>query len=310
MSAAKKGKLKERHHWWPEALSKHWCEADGLINVIGANGQAFRAPPKKIGVIGNGHIIKLGRGQPSPWDESFEAVFDAADNAFPSLVGWLEGLDHAFILSPKNRAERFLAQPITDEQFANLIEGIVSLAVRSPKFRAAAVAPAIHLRGPLPADERHVLEAINMRHCQRMIADTCKRSGKLVVLFAGASEFCFGDGFYNTATGVSAPPMNPKMLVPITPQIAVLYARPIAFGVEPRLATLVLDAEEVQAINTATQVYAKDWLYFRSSKPVIIESFSEAEHRRFADHQNVVDQIICDIPGVRQRGIFGSGLIF
>jgi hypothetical protein len=305
MSAARKGKLKERHHWWPECLSAHWCGADGLINVIGADGREFRSPPANVGVIGNGHIIKLGKGKPSPWDESFEHAFDAADSALPRIVAWLETLERQWVERPPRRTERFLTQPVTDAQFGELVESLVSLAVRSPKFRAAAVAPAIHLRGPLEPDERHVLEAMNMRHCQRMIADACKRGGKLVALYAKEGEFIFGDGFYNTATGVSTPPISPRMLVPLTPQIAVLYSRPMAFGVEPRLTTLVVDAAEVDAFNIVVQAYAKDWLFYRRIRPEINEHFRIREHRIFTDHNNPVDQIARDIPGVRNSGLFG-----
>lgn len=129
---ATKGKLKERHHWWPECLSERWCEADGRINVIRSEGDPFRTKPRNAGVIGNGHIIKLGRGKPSPWDESFEHVFDAADSAFPRVVTWLEGLKRRSADASELRSARFLPQPITNDQFAELVEGLVSLAVRSP----------------------------------------------------------------------------------------------------------------------------------------------------------------------------------
>jgi hypothetical protein len=293
-----KGKLKERHHWWPVCLSARWRGVDGFINVIGADGREFKARPAKVGVIGNGHIIKLGKGRPSPWDVSFEHVFDAADSALPRLVRWLECLDRRWIERPLRRSDRFLVQPVTDEQFAELVESLVSLAVRSPKFRAAAVSLAVHLRGPLCPDERHVLEAMNMRHCQRMIADGCKRGGKLVALYAKEGEFIFGDGFYNSATGVSAPPISPRILVPLTPQIAVLFSRPMAFCVEPRLTTLVVDASEVDALNDVVQTYAKDWLFYRDIRPEIGEHFRVREHRIFTDANNPVDQIARDIPGV------------
>lgn len=304
---AKKGKLKERHHWWPECLSERWCEADGQINVIRSEGDPFRTKPGNAGVIGNGHIIKLGRGKPSPWDESFEHVFDAADSAFPRVVTWLEGLDRRPADASELRSARFLPQPITNDQFAALVEGLVSLAVRSPMFRAAAVGAAIRLRGALPPDERHQLEVMNMRHCQRMIADTCKSGGKLAVLFAEEGEFIFGDGFYNTATGVSAPPISPRMLVPLTPSIAVLYTRPMAFMTEPRLVTLVLRADEVAAQNTVVQVYAKDFLYYRSLKPIMNEHFRAATHLRLTDTNNPVDALAQELPGVRSgHPLFGD----
>lgn len=299
MTGGKRGRLKERHHWWPECVSKHWCEADGQINAIRSTGQTFRAPPSNVGVIGNGHIIKLGRGRPSPWDESFEHVFDAADSSFPAVLKWLDGLEREWRPTAKPRSSRYMAQPDPGPMFGQAIECMVSLAVRSPKFRAASVGVALRLRGPLPADEQHNLEAMNMRHCQRMIADACKSGGKMAVIYAKEGEFIFGDGFFNTATAVSGPPHSPKMLVPLTPKISVLYARPMTFATEPRLVTLVLDEAEVASLNDVVQIYSKDQIFWRSSPPVVTEDFRKGAHLVFADRNNVVDGLIGDIPGVR-----------
>ena len=48
----------------------------------------------RLGVIGNGHLIKLGRiDEETDWSQSFERVFDRADIAFPNLIQKLEGLE-------------------------------------------------------------------------------------------------------------------------------------------------------------------------------------------------------------------------
>src|SRR5690606_11016925 len=64
----------ERHHWWPECLSKHWADPDGGVHWLRPDGSEQRAKPAAFGVIGNGHFIKLGReaGETTAWDQNFE----------------------------------------------------------------------------------------------------------------------------------------------------------------------------------------------------------------------------------------------
>ena len=90
-------KLKsERHHWWPVCVSRHWVGEDGKTGWLKPDGSTVRIPPARLGVIGNGHLIKLGRNdEDTAWDQSFERVFDSADTAFPDLISWLEGLERS-----------------------------------------------------------------------------------------------------------------------------------------------------------------------------------------------------------------------
>jgi hypothetical protein len=68
-------KLKSaRHHWWPRCVSRLWADEDGTTGWIKTDGSVIRIPPDKLGMIGNGHHIKLGRnpGEMTDWDSSFE----------------------------------------------------------------------------------------------------------------------------------------------------------------------------------------------------------------------------------------------
>ncbi|WP_447414900.1 hypothetical protein, partial [Clostridium perfringens] len=103
----------------------------------------------------------------SPWDQNYEAEFQAADDAFPRVIEWLDGLERAGPPFEIPRQERILPQQITDEQFLDLLQCVVSLAVRSPMHRERSVSLAEHLRGPLPERERNNLIGANMRNAQR-----------------------------------------------------------------------------------------------------------------------------------------------
>ena len=296
-------KLKsERHHWWPRCVSAHWAAEDGTTGWIKPDRSYVRVPPKELGLIGNAHHIKLGRhaGDSTDWDTSFEDDFDAADANFPSVISWLESLKHEF-MPHRELHDRFLVQSAADDQLRLLTECVVSLAVRSPMNREASVSLAEHLRGPIANPERNALIGANMRHSQRMIADSIGANGKFAVLFSHGREFIFGDGFFHNVRAVVNPPIGPKILAPITPSVSVIVTRPTSFTVQPRLSTIVLNDEEVDSCNHAVQVYSRQALYFRSHQPTVDDVFTRNEHREYSRPDNPIDNLIRSIPGVPPR---------
>lgn len=296
-------KLKsERHHWWPECVSRHWAAEDGKTGWLKPDGSFVRIPPARLGVIGNGHHIKMGTGgEPSAWDESFERVFDKADTGFPGLITWLEGLDHRPVRDVADLRHRFVAQQCNDDKLVMMTECAVSLAVRGPRNREASVAVADHLRGHIDSAERNALIGINMRNSQRMIADSIGARGKFVAVYSEEKEFIFGDGFFHNVANSQMAPHSPKLFVPITPRICILVCRPSKYMVEPKLSTLVLEEHEVDLCNQAVQVYSKNAIYFRSQQPVLHENFRRTTHMHYQDHRNLIDNIIHSIPGVPAR---------
>jgi len=295
-------KLKsERHHWWPECVSRHWAAEDAKTGWLKPDGTAVRIPPARLGVIGNGHHIKLGKGgESSPFDQSFERVFDAADTGFPKLIKWLAELERAPIQAVALR-DRFKAQQCSDDELSLMTECAVSLAVRGPMNREASIAVAEHFRGPLESTERNALIGLNMRNSHRVVADSIGTTGKFVAIYSQEKEFVFGDGFFHNVANAQMPPHSPKLIVPITPNICILVCRPSAYRTEPRLTTLVLNEQEVDECNHAVQIYSKNAIYFRSQQPKIHEEFRRAVHLRYAHSDNPIDRLIHSIPGVPTR---------
>lgn len=296
-------KLKSaRHHWWPRCVSARWAAEDGTTGWMKPDGSCIRVRPKKLGLIGNAHHIKLSHlpGDSTPWDTNFENEFDTADSNFPAVIAWLENLDHEFLLNRELR-DRFLSQPATDDQLRVLTECVVSLAVRSPMNREASVSHAERLRGPLPNPERKALIGANMWRSQRVIADNIGARGKFVVLFSNEREFIFGDGFFHNVKAILNPPMNPKILAPITPNMSVIVTQPMSYTVQPRLSTIVLNYKEVNQCNHAVQVYSRQALFFRSERPMAEDAFTCGEHRVYSHPDNPIDKLIHSIPGVPPR---------
>ena len=283
-------------------MSRHWAGEDGKTGWLRPDGSCLRIPPAKLGVIGNGHHIKMGReGESSPWDQSFERAFDKADSRFPELIRWLEGLERRPIHDVMELRRRFVPQQCADEQLLLMTECAVSLAVRAPMNREASVAVAEHLRGPIEAAERNALIGLNMRNSQRVIADSIGARGKFVAVYSQDKEFVFGDGFFNNVSNAQMAPHAPKLFVAITPGICILVCRPSRNMVEPTLLTLVLDDREVDICNHAVQIYSKNAIYFRSEQPVLQEEFRRAEHLRYAHPGNPIDSLIHSIPGIPAR---------
>jgi hypothetical protein len=272
----------------------YWLQPDGTIK---------RSTPANFGVIGNGHHIKLSNNpnESSPWDESFEKEFQKADGNFPEVIDWLDDLDRVDPPFDRPIASRIIPQPTTDENFAKLIECLASLAVRSPMHREGGVRGAEYLRGEIAAREQHALIGLNIRHSLRNAVRQIGGRGKAMVIFSPEREFLFGDGFFNNLT----PPVDhllfPKMLVPLTPWMAVLFAQPTKYSTDPRLVTLVISPNETDEINHAVHVYASDALFYRAEQPVVTDAFAIGRHQIFQDDHNSVDALIHQIPGVPPR---------
>jgi hypothetical protein len=296
-------KSSERHHWWPVAVSQHWKNDEGCTHWVRPSGEVKIAPPKNFGVIGNAHFVKLGDDptQSVAWDENFEKEFHDADANFPATLAWLDSLSREDRTSAQSLRERYVPLPAPDHKLRNLVEGLVSLVVRSPLNRAALIGPAEKLRGPLPERERNTLIALNMRGCQRRLVSHIGTRAKFAVIFSPDREFVFGDGFYSNLLASVGPPLAPRVLVPLTPRISVLMARPSElYCSDPRLVTLVVTAEETRNLNGIIQAYSKAAMFYRTEAPDISEHFLAAEHMQFASSAgNIIAQMIESLPGVR-----------
>jgi hypothetical protein len=287
-----------RHHWWPECVSSHWADADGMVHWVLTTGEVRRIPPAQLGAIGNGHFINLSGmpGGASPWDENFEPEFDRADNEFPSVISWLEGLVKV-PLEERSLLGRFSPQSATDGQLAVLAECVISLAVRSPMNRSAAVALAEHYRGNVPNPERNALIGLNIKKSQRVASDATGSRAKFVVIYSPKKEFVFGDGFCSNISGPINGVYSPRILVPVTPEISVLIVRPMSYGTSPKLVSITFEPDEAVALNEVVQVYSKDMVIYRSEAPLLLPDYKLGAHRRYNGY-SVVDMLVDSIPGV------------
>ena len=286
-------KLKgEQHHWWPRCVSRYWADIHGTVGRIEPSGRIVPVLPRGLGSIGNGHHGKLSNKagfNTTDWDFTFEQEFADADGRFTDVISWLNSLKHAPIVGDALR-DRFRAQPATDDLLRALTECVISLVIRSPMNRDAfALLPE---RFGLPASnaDRNAVISMNMHGKQRAMSDSIGSTGKFAVLFSSSREFIYGDGCFNNLDGAVDPPNYPKLLVPVTPEIAVIVCCPLSYLVEPRLSSIVLADEETDYCNHAIQVYSRHEMFFRSQPPKLDSAFTSGERRRYARADNPVDQ--------------------
>lgn len=285
----------ERHHWWPRSLSRFWADENGFAHQISWEGQVVRTVPGNFGSITNAHHIELAK-RPTVWDTSFESVFGNADTRFPGLVEWLTSLAEKTPAVAGNLASRLRAQSAEEEILDSLAEGLISLVVRGPAFRnlIKLSIDGLRRRTPMPElDPDDPLIPANMRHCQETFHQAIKNHGKFVVLLSDLHEFIFGDGFLHNFTSPAGAPVCPLCLVPLTPSITVLYARPHQFSTYPRLASIRVNSDELKFLNDTVQIYSRNFLFFRSEQPALLPEFSRREFRQYQFHSHPwLDQVV------------------
>jgi hypothetical protein len=185
--------------------------------------------------------------------------------------------------------QRLEAQQAPAEMVDDLITCLISLIVRSPRFRNSVRSRVEQIRsdmGLVDAEAEDGLIGINMRDCQRRFSRALGGRGKFAVLYTDSREFIFGDGFLHNFSSTTHIPMSPRWLVPLTPTICLLYARPLSYRTEPRLMTMQLTPDEVRFVNCTVQVYSRDYIFFRSQQPEIIADFSRQEFRQYPHHRH------------------------
>lgn len=292
-----------KHHWWPETLSSYWADDEGGVTWLRPNGKSIKSAPKKFGAIKDGHTIRMSNlpGDESVWDNSFEKDFDQADGSFHRVLKWLNELDRCGPPFETSLTKRFVATPVSQSDFDELLVCAFSLIVRSPQFRQIAGAYSIH--HGMPGHERSVRRVMmaNMRNGLENLTRAFAGSGKAVAIFSPERELVFGDGFFTNVTPPAQHILQPRAILPLTPSLAILIQKPGSYLVNPNLCTLMVNRQEADELNGVVQIYAKEAIFYRSERPSILPEYKRAEHLRFADDRNFADRLCYNVPGVRDE---------
>lgn len=246
----------KRHHWWPQAISKRWLNKENIIYQVFSNGREDipQNNTTNFGVIKNAHSIKFSTS-PTLWDQSFEGIFQSADDAFPKILDWLEDLQENKTISNLN----FLNE---EKNLDILLECLLSLIVRSPRFRSQIKCNIEHFRNN--ADETTI--KLNLRDALNRFKTSLQGRGKFAVIFSDEQEFIFGDGFYHNFTS--------SINAPILPNICIFYSRPISYRANQRLIKMKINNDDIIFINQTTMLYSRDYIFYRNQRPEVTENFT------------------------------------
>src|SRR5664279_3352082 len=272
------------HHWWPQALASFWKNETGIVHQLFPDGRVIeQANTKKFGHIKNGHLIKLHANPdiPTVWDESFEKKFGDIDGGIRTVIQWLESLPFEPRKNVANRRERFVPATQNWADLNRLLELMISLVVRGPRLRHSVQDTTEYFRKRMGMNDQPASKSLinmNLRDALERFMSSARNRGKFAVLHAIAGEFIFGDGFLHTYTSTANAPMTAEILVPLTPAIAVFWTIPSAYEPLPNLSTLCLEKDEVGVINHTVLVHSRDFIFYRSQKPDIIDAFAQQKH--------------------------------
>ena len=218
-----------------------------------------------------------------PWgDITIEPVFGEPDSGMAQLALELSKLDSVSTDASLPFRDRFVAQSISQEQRELLGLALASLISRSPGFRNKLDSSTLTYRAEMgfgnykdEIDRRNLIVA-NMNSQYDYLRKIYKSRGKILLLFSDNTEFIFGEGFLHAGIhGV------PKCFVPLLPGMAIALYQPHISVSRSNITTIRLSDEEVKTCNFITQVYSKDYIYYREVCPDIVWQFKCNEYREF-----------------------------
>jgi len=292
----------QKHHWWPKGLSKYWENERGEVRRIDFKGEVVLSRPKEFGQISDGHNILFENE--SPWQSTIEHYFDKPDQNMSRIVDWLASFKKE-VKTENTRIFLYLSQEKEDDNLDALRECIISLAVRSPNYRNAQNSFVEMLRGKLEKAESKRLIAVNIHQKYGTLIRNSKGTGKFAILFSEELEFIYGDGFYSNIDATTELLSGLRIVIPMTPHIAVVWSSPMVYRSYPRLISIKADKEIVEIVNNSVQVYSKEYLFFRTQKPSLIEDFKLGEHRVYVRQTDPVHALIDSLIPDGSRRRFG-----
>lgn len=278
----------EKHHWWPQAVSKFWCDNTGNINVTKPSGEIFKAKPKNVARIADAHNLTFNR--PTVWDSTYENLFDAPDNNFPEIITELKAVyDEHLSLFPDEQS----LVGWRDLSITLFVECAVSIILRSPGFRNQIASPIVESSDSKEQKkQREQFVSSNLHQYYQNIQKDIRDSGRLTVLITREREFIFGDGMYHNLSTVGNFGAERKFFLPITPQIALVWYSPCQYKPEPKVTSYVLSEDELETLNTSTQIYAKEYVYYRNAKPRLTQYFKKSEFLQYCRNSDPLDTFI------------------
>lgn len=265
-----------------------------------SNGKSLQTQNGKLGGIKNAHAYKYTKDwEDSPWNQIDEHLFQTVDNNFNRIVEELTLEHHT---GKESVLDEW--QPLRTSKWLkdNLTPSLVSLCMRSPRTRCLASSLGRELFG----FEQGSITDMNVSLANVMAgfkahSKALPGKGKIGILRAIDSEFIYGDGLYHNLNASGDVGFNPKMFVPLTPKIAVIYFKPSRYITEPMFSEIRVNKKFVNNLNDLIQVYSKKFIFYRSTSPKLHYAFKLEEFMEISKETNVAIELMNSLPGVRSQ---------
>lgn len=299
------------HHWWPVGLQKHWTDSSGNVSWIDPDGVVARkkAANRKIAKKAHGHTIQLD----GPWTTNFEADFEGADdganNTLQCLLAYKAkgGASFADFLSllallftqDKTLSDLCRYYEMDTELADSLALLIISLLIRLPSRRHSyEQTPNIFGFPPDP----NVGKA-NMRQffyiARSLLKTGAARRMFFLLIRSPVKEFIYGDGALDwLSDNLIGYRISGRALLPLTPKLCVYICTPSTRVGRSNCASFYAAPWVVDAINEITQIYSRDFLFFRKKPPTLTKHFKS---RNFLSHDVQRDHLIDMLDAVASR---------
>lgn len=286
---------KGNDHWWPRALQKYWCNANGQIFVTSPmSGTEPRSRSnKKIGMRRGWHHLDFGD---SPWTHSFEREFGPIDNEITGVIDWIYENIHPASSSFGQVLPSWLTQSLSlknDVKLlphpleAKLLDLVLSLLIRSPAFKD------LHRKQPtlwgLPEDERIGTAEIKRYYdLSRSILKRSMPSGFYLFLHSHAGKFIYGDGLMdNVSASLIGMSLRGHCIVPLTPHFCLFFTTSIQGSYSRRVSCISASSRVLSEINEITNIYSSKIL-FSNHADINVSIKSPADGRYIIDSHRTI----------------------
>lgn len=205
--------------------------------------------------------------------------------------------------SSHTRRNRFLAAAASR---APATECVASLIARSPGTRNRIRGNTEYYPqriGLADWEASKTLIAANQRGLHDCYVSSLRSGGRFAILFSDSVEFIFGDGMLHNFPIVVGNFGSLKCVCPILPTAIALYTRLIRYVNSPTVITMRLDDQEVKFFNDTVQAYSKDYVFYRSQRPISTEAFARGAHLEYSYHSHEwLDRLMHNVARFRPNG--------
>lgn len=286
------------HHWWPVALQDHWSTLR-KVHALQHNGEVISKvfDRRKIARKSHGHTIILDQDL---WRQNFEGAFAKADDSIHEVVAVCQEicampkLAKLVLRAAKRRITRRIELADLSQTFSiskrfrnDLFNLCLSLMIRSPANRFSLERAGAAFGLP-PNEQVGKLNMLNQVRAMNEAFEAGFFTNIYPIFIASLTrEFIFGDGLLETFTSSSGFGFrNGHSLIPLTPNICIFFSTPFSVRDDRNARLLFAPNWVVDEINSITELYSKEVVFFSFKKPTVSERFALNEHRFLKGHRN------------------------